>query len=133
MQSNNRREFFKKAFFYTSAGVLVQTFARYAHSAAAELKLIDITGKKRTDADNKESLGMAQGLGYVEDLKKALAEKKTTKTDRTAGAKTWKAAEQTCDTCMFYDYKKEGKPTCQLLPKVLVHAKGSCNSWQPKA
>jgi High potential iron-sulfur protein len=136
-KESSRREFFKKVFFYTSAGALIQIFAKnLSFAAASALSLIDMTGKVRTDADNKECVGVAKGIGYVEDVSKALAAKTTTKADRTgSGGKVFKPADQTCDTCMFYNYKKATPPeaTCQLLPKCLVHAKGSCNSWSPKA
>lgn len=139
MTPNNRRNFFKQVFFYTSAGALTHLFIN-SDAFAAEPLLIDITGKKRTDPDNVASVATAKSIGYVEDLEKAIKDpagtKKampnfTAKTDKPG----FKAAQQTCDTCMFYNYKKEtpAKPTCTLLPKCLVHAKGSCNSWTAKA
>ena len=89
--------------------------------------------QKHTDADNKQCVSIGKSLNYVEDLDKALAAKKITKETRVVGKKSYKAAEQNCSTCLFFDHKKEGKPTCQLIPKCLVHDIGSCNSWSPKA
>lgn len=131
-----RREFFKKVLFYTSAGVVAQAFARTISWAADELKVIDMTKTKRKDPANEESVKTAVALGYVSDLSAAIKAKKVTKTDRPGAAgKVVKAADQTCENCMFFNYKKEtpAKATCQLLQKVLVDAKGSCNSWSPKA
>ena len=133
--SSNRREFFKKIFFYTSAGMLVHALVR-AKAFAGELKLIDMSGKKRTDSDNKQCVATAKGINYVEDLNKALKEKKITKKDMPGvGGKTWKAADQTCINCGLYNFKKENPPkaTCALIPACLIHEKGSCNSWNPKA
>ena len=101
-------------------------------AAAEELSLIDMTEKIRKDATNKECVKQAKAIGYIVDLKKAPADLKKKET-RTVGSKTFKPEDQTCDTCLFYDFKKDGKPTCQLIPKCLVHAKGSCVSWVGKA
>ena len=134
--STPRREFFKKVLFYTSAGVVVQALAKSVSWAAGELAVIDMTKTKRKDADNEESVKIATSLGYVANLDEALKAKKIAKTDRPGAAgKVIKANEQVCETCMFYNYKKEtpAKATCQLLSKVLVAPKGSCNSWSPKA
>ncbi len=134
--NNERREFFKKVLFYTSAGVVVQAFARSISWAADELKVIDMTKQKRKDPANEEMVKIASGLSYVSDLSAALKAKKITKTDRQAAAgKIVKAADQVCENCQFFNFKKEtpAKATCMLLQKVLVDQKGSCNSWAPKA
>ncbi len=131
-----RREFFKKIIFYTSAGVVVQALARSVTWAAEELGLIDMTKAKRKDAANEESVKIAAGIGYVSNLDAALKAKKATKADKPGAAgKVWKAGEQTCDNCALFNMTKATpvKATCALLPKVLVDAKGSCNSWAPKA
>lgn len=136
MSANNRRDFFKKLFFFTSAGAIVHLMSKSFSAYAAEATLIDMSGKKRTDADNKACVATANGIGYVEDLDKALKAKKITKADKPgANNKIWKPNEQTCKNCSFYNYKKETpeKPTCMLIPQCLVHEKGSCNSWNPKA
>ncbi|OFZ11897.1 MAG: hypothetical protein A2Z20_03090 [Bdellovibrionales bacterium RBG_16_40_8] len=135
LEPTGRRDFFKKIFFYTSAGVLVHAFAR-TRAFAAELSLIDMTEKKRTDPANKQCVAGAKGIGYVEDLDKALKDKKINLTDKPGAAgKIWKVAEQTCENCGLYNFKKETPPkdTCALIPACLVHKKGSCNSWNPKA
>ena len=135
-QHPSRRNFLKNLCLIAGAGILAKTLSpQSAQAQTEELKTIDMSEKKRTDAANKESVGLARGLGYVENLEKGLKEKKIAKTDRPVGAKVWKANEQTCDNCMFYNYKKENPPkaTCQLMSKILVHPKGSCNSWQAKA
>jgi hypothetical protein len=136
MSFESRREFFKKVFFYTSAGALVHVLAKSYSAEAAEPKLIDMTEKMRKDSDNKTCIGIATGLGYVEDLDKALKDKKIVKADKPgANNKVWKPTEQTCENCMFYNFKKESpaKSTCQLIPSCLIHKKGSCNTWTPKA
>ena len=120
MEISNRREFFKKVFIYTSAGAMVQVLAR--NVAQADLLPIDMTGKKRKDEDNKACVVTATSIGYVDSLDKALKDKKIT---RQPG--------ETCEKCMFYDFQKNGKPTCQLIQKCLVNPKGSCNSWVKKA
>lgn len=134
MEANNRREFFKKVFFYTSAGAIVHVLARGHRAQAAELKLIDMTGKKRTDEDNKKCVGVAGGLNYVDDLGKALKDKKITKEDKPgANNKIWKTTEQNCSTCAFYTVEGKGTGKCTLIPGCLVAEKGSCNTWAPKA
>ncbi|MEQ1665711.1 MAG: high-potential iron-sulfur protein, partial [Bdellovibrionales bacterium] len=127
-QVSERRELLKKVFFYSSAGILANILLRN-NSYAAELQVIDITGKVRTDADNAECLKIATGINYVPDLAVAIKDKKITKSDmKTPAGKEWKANQQTCANCALFNYKKETpeKPTCQLLPKCLVAAKGSC-------
>ncbi len=135
-QTSNRREFFKKVLFFTSAGIAVQAFAK-SIAWAAEMAVIDMTGKKRKDADNTESVNVAKSLGYVPNLAAALKAKKIDKTDKpgTTAGKIWKPTEQVCENCQFFNFKKEtpAKPTCMLLQKVYVETKGSCNSWAPKA
>lgn len=124
MESPKRRLFLKKFFFYTSAGAFVHVLAKSFLFAAP--------AQKSTGADGACHGPTAKSINYVEDLAKALKQKTMTKTDRpgTAG-KVWKATQQTCDTCMLYNYKKETppQPTCQLIPGCLVKPKGSCNSW----
>jgi High potential iron-sulfur protein len=133
---SNRREFFKKVLFYTSAGVVVQALAK-SIAWAGDLAVIDMTGKKRKDADNTESVNIAKSLGYVPNLEAGLKAGKIKKEDKpgTAAGKVWKAAEQKCSNCQFYNYKKEtpAKATCMLMQKVLVDSNGSCNSWAPNA
>lgn len=125
-----RREFMKSVVLGSvSAGLLGSIF--HATRAFA-LELIDISGKRK-DAANTAALKTATALNYVENLEAALKQKKIKKEDRKVGEKTVKASEQTCDTCQFYKSTKEGAGTCTLIPGVLVHAKGSCNSWVPKA
>jgi hypothetical protein len=124
IQSTSRRNFFKQMITYTAVGVAVQTLARQAKAAA--LKLIDMKSKSPI-------VDTAKGIGYVENLAAALKAKSTTKTERVVGTKKFAPADQTCDTCMFFDMQKKGEDTCTLLPGVLVHKKGSCNSWAPKA
>ena len=128
--NNHRRDFFKKMLLFTGAGVLAQTLGR-THAFAADLLPIDMSGKKRTDADNKACVGVATGLGYTDNLDSSLKAKKIVKADKPG----FKANEQICSKCMFYNYKKETpeKPTCQLIAQCLVNPKGSCNSWAPKA
>lgn len=124
LQSNSRREFFKKMALYTAAGALMQSIAQSVK--AAGLKLIDMKAKSPV-------VDTAKSIGYVENLAASIKSKAVTKTDKTVGAKSFKAADQTCDTCMFFDMQKKGEDTCTLLTGVLVHKKGSCNSWAPKA
>lgn len=131
-----RREFFKKVLFYTSAGVVVQALAKSVTWAAEELALIDMTKTKRKDAANEESVKSAISNGYVANLDAAIKAKKVTKADKPGAAgKVWKADEQTCENCALFNMAKATPPkaTCALFPKVLVDAKGSCNSWSPKA
>lgn len=91
-------------------------------NSTKELLPIDVTGKIRTDADNKACLSMATTVKYVENLEKEL--KANPKYPRKAG--------ETCDACSLYDTQKEGKPKCTLFAKCFVHAKGSCMTWTKK-
>jgi hypothetical protein len=135
MKNINRRAFLNYSVKALSFGAVISLVGlnNKLWAAPGKLLVIDMSEKKRKDADNKQCVGIAKGLGYVENLDAALKSKKTVKETRTFGAKTFKPIEQNCSTCQFYDYKKDGQPTCQLLPKCLVHDIGSCNSWVPKA
>jgi hypothetical protein len=139
MKLTTRRNFFKQVFFYTSAGALTHLLMNSEAFAAGPM-LIDMTGLKRKDPENKACVTTAKGIGYVEDLAKAIkdpaaAKKMSPNFAVTTDKPGHKAATQLCDTCMFYNFKKEtpAKPTCMLLPACFVHAKGSCNSWAKKA
>lgn len=104
--------------------------------ADAKAELIDMTKKKRKDKLNETAVGIATGLGYVEDAKKA---KRTDKPGK--GGATVKANDQFCENCNWYKSADpsaiagKGAP-CQMIPTappgVLVHAKGYCNSWFAK-
>lgn len=116
----NRRLFLKAAAGFGALLVLPRV------AFAEALKVIDPSGKKRTDAANKTAMGVAKGLNYVEDVAKAAKAGKV-KYPEKGGVKM---ADQTCDACNFYtcvDGKKAGK--CMLVPGVLVHEKGGCMSW----
>lgn len=120
----SRRLFLKISAILASLAVLPQVVL----ANAAEL--IDLTGKKRTDAANNTALGIAKGLNYVEDVAKAAKEGKVKYPDKTGV----KMADQLCSKCQFYkaaDGKKGG--VCTLIPGVLVHEGGGCMSWVKKA
>ena len=125
MKKTHRRQFVKFALVGVFANAILQSFSSYAK--AAKLLLIDMSAKKRKDETNQGCVKSAKGLGYVEDLAKALKSKETKK--KVIG--TWKVEDQTCENCQLFDYKKDGQDTCMVLPKSLVHKKGSCNSWVP--
>jgi len=134
VKNSGRRDFFKSVFFYTGAGILVNILARGTTYAADALQLIDMSQTKRKDPTNAECVKAAKGINYVDNLEKALKDKKITKSDMPgAGGKVWKVKEQTCDTCALYDYKHDGQATCQIIPNCLVSKKGSCVAWAPKA
>jgi len=122
-----RRHFFKTLGLLAASGwVLGQAKLAFAQAA----KLIDMSTKTRKDKDNETAVKTAKGLNYVEDLAKALKDKKINKVDQPG----FKAAEQKCSTCQFYAEVEKGKAgSCTLIPKVLVHANGSCNTWVKKA
>ena len=126
-----RRDFLKRTALGTLGLVALGNI--FGATKALALDLIDMTGKKRTDAANKSAMTVAKGLNYVDDTKEALKKKQITKTDRQVGAKTYTPDQQTCDTCNFYKETAAGKGTCTLIPGVLVRGPGTCNSWIPKA
>ena len=130
----SRRGFIKSFSAYAAVASTLSFLSRFAQ--AAELKLIDITGTKRKDPDNEACVKLLKPLGYVEDLAAALKSKQVTnkKDIPGVGGKIWKPAEQTCDTCSLYKEKRgPTESNCLISPKCLVHAKGSCNTWAPKA
>lgn len=89
-------------------------------------KLIDLSGKTRTDAANKSAMGVAKGLNYVVDVEKAAKEGKVKFPDK-GGIKM---AAQHCKECNFYQCVEGAKGgTCMLIPGVLVHENGGCMSW----
>ena len=125
----NRRHFIRITGLAALSTFALGTF-QLAKTYASELKLIDMSGKKRKDKVNQTAVKQAQGIGYVEDLEAALKAKKVKKTDQPG----FKASEQTCLTCQFYKETEKGVAgTCTLIPKVLVHSEGSCNTWVRKA
>jgi hypothetical protein len=120
-----RRQFLKTSLLTAATLALAGAHEVWANA----LKLIDMSGKTRKDKDNETAVKTAKGLGYVEDLKKALKDKKVTKVDQPG----FKADQQTCEKCQFYKEVKKGEGTCTLIPKVLVHGPGSCNTWVKKS
>ena len=92
---------------------------------AAAKKLIDMSGKS-ADAANKAALNVAKGLGYVEDGNAASKAGKIKRVEKAGVA----PEHQICRTCQFYKVVEEGKSgECTLIPGVLVHHGGYCNSW----
>lgn len=100
---------------------------------AADLQLIDMSEKKRTDAANKTAVGIAKNFKYIADANKEKRENASEKKD--AGGKAFKPTEQFCHNCNFFDTTKSvGKNApCQVIPGVLVHNEGWCMMWTPKA
>jgi hypothetical protein len=125
--ATNRREFFKKVLFYTSAGAAIQIFAKNQLLAAdAPLKPV---------AADPACQKVAAGLGYVEDLAKALKAHKIQKKDMPgAGGAVTKAADQRCENCALFNMLKKtpAVPSCALIQNCAVNPKGSCNSFAPK-
>ena len=129
----NRRQFFKNSIF-SGIGLAVAGVFESTKAWAAELI--------KMNADGSAAHPQAKGLGYVSDLAKAMdskaiqkasglnAEKK--KTDEKNSKVP--AKEQTCAKCQFYPSGKDAKEgPCTLIPGVLVHGPGSCNTWVKKA
>jgi secreted PhoX family phosphatase len=130
----NRRHFFKTSLL-SSLGVAFLGLAHSAKSWAAAL----VKMKPDGSADHPQ----ASSLGYVADLKKALADDKIAKAAKldVAKKKSTKGKDgkplapeaQDCAGCQFYTGAKGSKEgPCTLIPGVLVHAAGSCNTWVPK-
>lgn len=124
----SRRNFLKISAMFMAIPVLLKTFAESAYAAGAEL--IDMTEKKRKDPANAAAVKTAKGLGYVADAKEGSRADKPG-----AGGKVVKSAEQFCNTCQLFTGEIKGdKPgPCMVIPGVLVHPKGSCNSWMLNA
>lgn len=121
-----RRTFLKKSALIGFTAFLFGSLKVFADA----LKIIDMSGKTRNDKDNAAAIKTAAGLGYVDSLAAALKAGKIKKVDQGA----IKAASQTCAACQFYKEVEKGKAgTCTLIPKVLVHADGSCNTWVKKS
>lgn len=124
-----RRDFLKLSVVSFFAGAAAQGL-NLGKAYAAKLSLIDLSKKTRKDKENEAAVKVAAGLGYVEDLEKALKDKKIKKVDNAS----FKPSQQNCVTCQFYNEVEAGKAgTCTLIPNVLVHAKGSCNTWVKKS
>lgn len=130
----NRREFLTISAVAGFGALAVTQFPLSKALAEGQLKLIDMKSKTPQAAQ-------AKGLGYVADLKKALADKKMAtaagldldKKKAMAASSKKKPEEQTCASCNFYTSVKEGQGKCTLIQGVLVHGPGSCNTWVPKA
>lgn len=125
-----RRDFFKASLL--GAASLTVIGSLFKATRAYALELIDMTGKSKNPA-NKSAVTVAKGLNYVDDLEKAIKDKKITKAEKKMGGKTYTPAQQICSTCNFYKKTKDGVGTCTLIPGVLVQGAGSCNSWIPGA
>lgn len=121
----NRRGFLKGTLGIAAlAAISARSVIGWAEDKA--LKLIDMSGKKRTDEENKKAVSIAKGLNYVED---ATAADKAGKIKRVEKMGV-KGSDQTCANCQFYTEVEKGKSgKCMLIPGVLVHAEGWCNSW----
>lgn len=81
-------------------------------------QMIDMTKKKRTDANNTAAVATATAIGYIDDANHA---------------KNKKEPSAKCESCMFFKGVDKGCGTCQLIPNVQIHAEGYCNSWTKKA
>lgn len=134
----NRRDFLKISSLTALAatvGAQVVTFGKKAWAQAVALALVDMSKKKRTDAENAKAVGILQGLGYVEDADAAEKAKKITRVDKPhPGGGTMSAKKQYCNNCAFYaedakiDKKEHSK--CKIVPaEVQVHFSGYCNTY----
>lgn len=107
-------------------GIAFSQILSFSKSAyASTKKLIDMTGKS-SDPANKSALNIAKGLNYVEDATAAEKAGKLKRVEKSGVA----PKNQKCRTCQFYkvvDKDKSGE--CTLIPGVLVHYEGYCNSW----
>lgn len=113
----------------TSAAAATLAFSQWAFAKGKKLMLIDITGKKRTDAANKAVLGVAKGINYVPDVAKAVKDGQA-KFQAKNGVKP---EAQFCNTCLFHQpYGAAEGVKCTMLNGVLVHEKGGCASWAKK-
>jgi hypothetical protein len=136
MTPTSRRTFLKLSSliaFVPIMGAQVLSLGQKAWAQAAAL--IDMSKTKRKDPTNDKAVGVAQGLGYVENADAAEKAGKIKRTDRPLGAgKTMPAKIQYCSNCMFFPQDKVNSTengACQLIPGVLVHNKGYCNTFTP--
>ncbi len=122
----SRRNFLKISAMFLALPAILKATADSAYAAAAEL--IDMTKKKRKDSANAEAVRTAEGLKYVADAKEGARIDKPG-----VGGKMVKSAEQYCNSCQLFQGKLKGDEPgpCLVIPVpgVLVHAKGSCDSW----
>jgi hypothetical protein len=129
MKTSSRREFFK----LVSLVTLVATFGQKIW--AEGLALIDMSKTKRKDTDNEKAVNVATGLGYVEDADKGEKAGKIKRMEKTMpDGKKVPPGKQYCNNCMFFDQTKVGgndNGSCQIIPGVLVHNKGYCNTYTP--
>jgi len=136
MKNTSRRHFLKLVSMAGLLPVLGAQLATLGRRAWADaLALIDMTKTKRKDPANEKAVGVAQGLGYVEDADAADKAGKIKRTDKPlAAGGTLAAKAQYCKNCFFFDEAKlnGSEPgLCKLIPGVLVHAKGFCNTYNP--
>ena len=95
-------------------------------------KLIDITGKKRKDPQNKAAVAIAKGFNYIENAK---TEKHVGGSEQTSAKGTkFPAANQFCKNCQYAPEAQKQKDgySCLLIANVLVHNEGWCNKWMPR-
>lgn len=106
-------------------------WGRWLWAETGKLKLIDMEGKVRQDAVNQQAVNIAKGLNYVADAKSADKAGQIKRQAREAHGVTVPGEKQICGNCNFFDQKvKAGEPgACMLIPGVLVHYQGWCNTW----
>lgn len=115
----NRRQFI-------AFGIAAMASLKSMQAWAADL----IKMKKDGSADHPG----AKAMGYVADVEKALASPAIMKASglnlATMKGKPKPPAEQKCVACKLYPKKADKeKGPCQVLPGILVHGAGSCNTW----
>lgn len=103
-----------------------------AFGQAVEKKLIDMTGKKRKDPENKAAVAIAKGFGYIDNHEK---EKSVGGVDKTSAKGTkFAVAQQFCHNCQYAPEAQKQKDgyVCLLIANVLVNHNGWCRQWNPR-
>jgi hypothetical protein len=112
-------------------------FIAFAVAAVASLKTLKAFAAEliKMNKDGSAAHAPAKAIGYIADVKDLKSAAKVKAAGVNMGLKKSKKvppAKQTCLACSFYKGDKE-KGTCTILPGVLVHAQGTCNTWVPTA
>lgn len=134
--ANSRRAFLKKLIAASVIGGVAPFLSRES-LAQNKPELIDMTLKKRKDAQNATCVTAAKNIKY-NDSAAALAKDYSSGKIPKPGSFKDKAGKEipyesrTCSKCALFGMPDPKVANCVLIPGCLVATQGSCSSWSPK-
>jgi hypothetical protein len=133
----SRRRFFKYTFMAAAGGFLIDALSGRT-AMADEPKLIDLTGKTRSDAANKACIVSANAINYRNSAAEVAKDIKSGKIKTTVVSfkdKTGKeipVEKRECQKCALFALTNPKLNTCALINGCLVNPTGACTSWSLK-